>query len=69
MKEPPSGCVDAGVDGTEEHGVFDAEPEALGVLAKEEEVRKLLKAMFDAIRTLKMKAVTKRAEELHQNDP
>ena len=27
--------VDAGLDGTEEHGVFDAEPEAFGVLAKE----------------------------------
>ena len=62
--------VDAGVDGTEEHGVFDAEPLAFGVLAKEGggEVHKLQKAMFDTIRTLQMKAVRKRAEELHQDD-
>ena len=26
--------VDAGLDGTEEHGVFDAELEAIGILAK-----------------------------------
>ena len=45
--------ADAGREGTEEHGVFDAEPEAFGVLAKEGggEVHKLQKAMFDTIKT------------------
>ena len=59
--------VDTGLDGTEEHGIFDAEPEAFGVLAKEGggEVRKLQKAMFDAIRNLQMKAIMERAEKLH----
>ena len=62
--------ADAGRDGTEEHGVFDAEPEAFGVLAKEGggEVHKLQKAMFDTIKTLRMENVTRRARALHPDD-
>ena len=62
--------ADAGRDGTEKHGVFDAEPEAFGVLAKEGggEIHKLQKAMFDTIKTLRMENVTRRARALHPDD-
>ena len=57
-------------EGTEEHGAFDAEPEAFGVLAKEGggEVHTLQKAMFDATKTLRMENVTRRARALHPDD-
>ena len=35
MKALFHGSAEAGHEGTEEHGAFDAEPEAFGVLAKE----------------------------------
>ena len=70
MKALFHGSAEAGHEGTEEHGVFDAEPEAFGVLAKEGggEVHKLRKAMFDTIKTLRMENVTRRARALHPDD-
>ena len=70
MKALFHGSAEAGHEGTEEHGAFDAEPEAFGVLAKEGggEVHKLQKAMFDTIKALRMENVTRRARALHPDD-
>ena len=61
MKALFHGSAEAGHEGTEEHGAFDAEPEAFGVLAKEGggEFHTLQKAMFDATTTLRMENVTR----------